>query len=88
MVPFVASAYSGKGWPDTHVTAHGMDCWVEWKDVGKKGKDYALQLHRCRQIRKAGGCAFITDWPEAAVKAIQLWVSDGVLPPIELRRPK
>lgn len=86
MVPFVASPFSGKGWPDSHVTAQGMDCWVEWKD--EDGKPTPIQLHRIKQIRDAGGCALVSDWPEKAVEAIRLWVSDGVMPPVEVRRPR
>lgn len=84
MIPVVASAYGGRGWPDTVGVADGRFYAIEWKDEGKQPEP--IQLHRAKQIRKKGGFSVITDWPEAAVQAISDWLLFGTLPPLELRR--
>lgn len=86
MIPFVASPYSGKGWPDSAVCAQGMFVAIEWKSP--EGQPTPIQLHRIEQIRKAGGCAFVSDDGALAVAAIKLWVADGIMPPVQVRRAR
>lgn len=50
------------GLPDIHVTYYGRSVWIELKKPG--GKASKIQLRRIKEIKAAGGIAFVADCAE------------------------
>lgn len=56
-VKYFANAYTRAGIPDVLVCYHGKFIGIEVK--AQNGRPSELQLHEIRQIRRAGGQAFV-----------------------------
>ena len=68
-VKFFANAFTKKGIPDILCCCNGYFVGIETK--ADDGKPTALQLKKCREIRKAGGFAWVV-YPTAFEQLKQL----------------